>query len=207
MKSFKILAIAGGLAAALALGTAPVQAGGGHAMNGGMRMGGNPPGSAAHALPMLHGGEAVMASGHHFEALFMPKGIRLYAYDPDGNPVPMTNSMRASVTLTGTDGKRVTVPMSYLGPDSAAGRSQACFAGSFDFGNLGPGAKPAEFLVEGMDKSPVTFPAPVTVMPEALYTCSMHPDYRAEDPGKCPLCGMNLVPEGEAHGMPGMGMD
>ena len=27
-----------------------------------------------------------------------------------------------------------------------------------------------------------------------VYTCSMHPQIRQATPGKCPICGMNLVP-------------
>ena len=27
-----------------------------------------------------------------------------------------------------------------------------------------------------------------------LYTCPMHPDVISDKPGKCPKCGMNLVP-------------
>lgn len=27
-----------------------------------------------------------------------------------------------------------------------------------------------------------------------VYTCSMHPNVRADEPGNCPICGMNLVP-------------
>ena len=30
------------------------------------------------------------------------------------------------------------------------------------------------------------------------YTCSMHPDARADQPGRCPRCGMALVPAGAA---------
>ncbi len=26
------------------------------------------------------------------------------------------------------------------------------------------------------------------------YTCSMHPQIRQSEPGKCPLCGMDLIP-------------
>ena len=26
-----------------------------------------------------------------------------------------------------------------------------------------------------------------------IYTCSMHPEVRANKPGKCPKCGMNLI--------------
>jgi hypothetical protein len=30
---------------------------------------------------------------------------------------------------------------------------------------------------------------------EAIYTCPMHPEVRSKTPGKCPKCGMTLVPE------------
>jgi Heavy metal binding domain len=34
-----------------------------------------------------------------------------------------------------------------------------------------------------------------------VYTCPMHPEVRQPNPGKCPKCGMELVPatKGEAH--------
>ena len=28
---------------------------------------------------------------------------------------------------------------------------------------------------------------------EVYYTCSMHPQVRSDKPGKCPICGMELV--------------
>jgi hypothetical protein len=34
-----------------------------------------------------------------------------------------------------------------------------------------------------------------------VYTCPMHPEVRQPNPGKCPKCGMNLVPEGARFGM------
>lgn len=39
------------------------------------------------------------------------------------------------------------------------------------------------------------------------YTCSMHPEIISDKPGKCPKCGMELVPKGEeqSHKMEGMG--
>ena len=40
---------------------------------------------------------------------------------------------------------------------------------------------------------------------ETIYTCSMHPQIRQNEPGDCPICGMDLTPliaEGEAAGSP-----
>ena len=31
------------------------------------------------------------------------------------------------------------------------------------------------------------------VLATAVYTCPMHPQVRQASPGKCPICGMNLV--------------
>ena len=31
---------------------------------------------------------------------------------------------------------------------------------------------------------------------ETIWTCSMHPQIRAQEPGKCPICGMDLIPLG-----------
>jgi hypothetical protein len=33
-------------------------------------------------------------------------------------------------------------------------------------------------------------------MPMAVYTCPMHSAVRQPQPGKCPTCGMALLPEG-----------
>jgi Cu(I)/Ag(I) efflux system membrane fusion protein len=32
------------------------------------------------------------------------------------------------------------------------------------------------------------------VVQETIWTCSMHPQIRMHDPGKCPICGMDLIP-------------
>jgi hypothetical protein len=34
-----------------------------------------------------------------------------------------------------------------------------------------------------------------------VYTCPMHKDVRQTGPGKCPECGMALLPEGARFGM------
>jgi len=36
----------------------------------------------------------------------------------------------------------------------------------------------------------------------SVYTCSMHPQIRQNEPGQCPICGMDLVPvEDEEEGI------
>lgn len=49
---------------------------------------------------------------------------------------------------------------------------------------FGESASPSSAAVHdhGMDKSQV-----------AIWTCSMHPQIRQNEPGKCPICGMNLI--------------
>ncbi len=34
-----------------------------------------------------------------------------------------------------------------------------------------------------------------------IYLCPMHPQIRHTSPGKCPKCGMDLLPEGTRFGM------
>jgi hypothetical protein len=48
-------------------------------------------------------------------------------------------------------------------------------------------------LIPVMSK-PETTPAAGQVAPKQKYYCSMHPDVVSDEPGKCPKCGMDLVP-------------
>lgn len=34
----------------------------------------------------------------------------------------------------------------------------------------------------------------------SVWTCSMHPQIRSSEPGKCPICGMDLIPAGTSNG-------
>lgn len=70
------------------------------------------------------------------------------------------------------------------------------------------GVKPALYLIGGLILGWLVFhrPAPVktteTVAQEQshdekehqIWTCSMHPQIRMDKPGKCPICGMDLIP-------------
>src|SRR3989454_8599497 len=34
---------------------------------------------------------------------------------------------------------------------------------------------------------------------QVVYSCSMHPDVKSNSPGKCPICGMQLIPVSSSH--------
>jgi len=40
---------------------------------------------------------------------------------------------------------------------------------------------------------------PVTEQQQVKYTCTMHPEVVQDEPGKCPVCGMQLVEKKEMH--------
>ena len=41
-------------------------------------------------------------------------------------------------------------------------------------------------------------PPPATMESKEIWTCSMHPQIRQNEPGNCPICGMELIPLNEA---------
>jgi hypothetical protein len=148
----------------------------------------------SHEMAEIHGGEVTMTPHHHFEALFLTDGVRLYAYDENQKPIMDLKGVKGKLTLQSKDGKSQSVKLDLLPPDEKAGRTQPCLAASHDFADMKPGMMKATFEVQGVTKDPIEFKTPVTISPETLYTCSMHPDVRAEDPGECPECGMKLTP-------------
>lgn len=60
-------------------------------------------------------------------------------------------------------------------------------------------AASAALLVQGCKRAapePAKPPAPQPAATEKIaqeWTCPMHPQVREKQPGKCPICGMNLV--------------
>jgi hypothetical protein len=56
-------------------------------------------------------------------------------------------------------------------------------------------------VATGVSCKQSTDPTPVqqgASQPAVVYTCTMHPQIRESKPGKCPICGMNLVPAKQA---------
>ncbi|MCO5170672.1 MAG: efflux RND transporter periplasmic adaptor subunit [Planctomycetes bacterium] len=64
----------------------------------------------------------------------------------------------------------------------------------------------ARGLLSGHDHGEQQVAAPAPPDATTVWTCSMHPQIRMERPGRCPICGMDLVPitpEGPADGPDG----
>lgn len=49
-------------------------------------------------------------------------------------------------------------------------------------------------LISGTKKSETALSQQTQQVKEQWWTCSMHPQIRRQKPGKCPICGMNLIP-------------
>jgi hypothetical protein len=195
VKTNKMMIAAGGMLAGLTLflaGSALAQESG-HGMAMGHE-GMHRTSKNAPAMARIHGGEIDTAAHRHFETLFTADGIRLYVYDKDRKPVDTLKNAKATVTLKTKDGMTKTVALQLLSPDEKTGRTQSCFSAPYDFSKMKPGTMQATVEVQGLSKDPIEFEAPVTLMHQTLYTCTMDTDVVAEDPGSCPKCGMTLVP-------------
>jgi Cu(I)/Ag(I) efflux system membrane fusion protein len=56
-----------------------------------------------------------------------------------------------------------------------------------------PMKAPMKESAPGRPPSPQKTEPPKPAAPAAVYTCPMHPEVRSPTPGKCPICGMDLV--------------
>jgi RND family efflux transporter MFP subunit len=60
-------------------------------------------------------------------------------------------------------------------------------------------ARPPSLPSPSVAPPPAPAPAPASATPAVIYTCPMHPEVTSPTPGKCPKCGMDLVPQGRAR--------
>ena len=84
--------------------------------------------------------------------------------------VPSTEVETRPIEITAAMNKRTLIVTAVV-----VGLGLAFAAGSWFGGRTGPATR-------------------ATAGTATLYTCPMHPSYRADRPGDCPLCGMRLVP-------------
>lgn len=61
-----------------------------------------------------------------------------------------------------------------------------------------------KFIVKGKTVSAIFTQNGIGHNVESKYTCSMHPEIESNEPGKCPKCGMTLVPKEDNQGESGV---
>ncbi|MBY0396474.1 MAG: HAD-IC family P-type ATPase, partial [Thermoleophilia bacterium] len=184
-------------------------------------------GSAGHG----HDGHAGHDAGHghaaHGHAAHGHAGQSGHA-DPATAPAPRasaTAAATAATTSATTAAAEVihTCPMHPEVRQAGPGRCPKCGMFLVPEGKAGPaghghdGHAAHGHTGQSGHADPATAPAPrasataattsaTTAAAEVIHTCPMHPEVRQAGPGRCPKCGMFLVPEGKA-GPAGHGHD
>jgi hypothetical protein len=156
----------------------------------------------SHAKAEAHAGVVAMTTAFHFETVFLPDEIRVYAYDAKQNPVALKtsgdNAVKATVEIQFRDAARKAIKLDLKAPDPAkpAMSGMPGMAGMQHMEGMGMGGMN---MAGGQDHAATTAhadqPTSATKLAE-LYFCPMHPDQLLKAMGKCATCGMNLVAQG-----------
>jgi len=146
----------------------------------------------SHEMARLHGGEVTMTPHHHFEVVFTDGQARVYVYDGKQEPVAAPKNVTATMTLMAKAGKSETMELHYMAPDPKAGRTQGYFYADHEM--AGGEETKAMVKMTGLEKDPVEFRTAVKIGHLMSYVCPMKDSAAAEDPGKCPKCGMEMMP-------------
>jgi len=155
----------------------------------------------SHHMAMVHGGEVTMTPHHHFEVLFTDKQARVYVYDDQQAPINDLSTVKTTMTLMAKDGKPETMTLQYMAPDPEKGRTQAYFYAEHDMSDVKDGAMKATVKLMGLEKEPVEFRTAVKMGQQMSYVCPMGDSAPAEDPGRCPMCGMDMTMMEHGSGM------
>ncbi|RSK45506.1 heavy metal-binding domain-containing protein [Hymenobacter rigui] len=139
----------------------------------------------AHVAP--HGGVVRSASPYHLELVAQPTELAFYLLGAKMSPVP-NKGMKGSVMVQQTNNATTTLPLTLAGDDHLTAKLPA-------------GAKVRTAIVTLTTADSKTMTVRFEKLDEArghqavgaAYTCPMHPDVAAAQPGKCPKCGMALV--------------
>lgn len=155
----------------------------------------------SHEQAQLHGGTATMTKAHHFEVVYMPDGIRVYAYDGKQHPIA-AKGITGEVTLMRKDGEPETLELKHqpgapLGEDEDAEHMHDYLFAPIDLSSAKAESFRARFELKGMsgENEPETqFISTYGGLTKADYVCPMHPDaWGATADSKCPLCGMKTT--------------
>ena len=148
----------------------------------------------AHHKAEAHGGTVAMTQAFHFETVFLPDEIRVYAYDAKQNPIalPATGdkAVKGTVEFQFRDASRKPSKLDLKAPAPAKGAMESMEH---------EGMQHMEGMREGQHHAAMTMHADESTSPTKLpelYSCPMHPDQVAKTMNKCPVCGMKMVAQG-----------
>jgi len=162
----------------------------------------------SHEKSELHGGMTMMTKAHHFETVYMPDGIRLYAYDGKQGQ-SSTKGLEARAYLMYKTGEPKVIAMLYRGgavvegSDKGKAPLQDYLFAPVDLSDstvLPVRVKFSLKKVSGEEGESVEFVQPYAGVVDAPYACPMHPDVWGKTAkSECPLCGMSTSQKRMSH--------
>ena len=156
-----------------------------------------------HMMSQLHGGISTMTKAHHFEAVYLADGIRVYIYDGSQKPTTAEDvSGEVTITYANKDMKALDVPLEYVPAEEMKMGNMKMTASDYLFASVDlskavKGSFGAKFEISGLPtkaESKSQFDNTFTGLTATPYMCPMHADAWGETAdSKCPLCGMKTT--------------
>jgi len=153
----------------------------------------------SHEKAELHQGVVMMTKAHHFETVYMPEGIRLYAYDAKQGQ-SSAKGIEGRATLMFKSGEPRTIAMTFheggTMDDGKEGKThlQDYLFAPVDLSDASATPVRVKFTLNklsGEEGESVEFVEPFEGLVDAPFMCPMHPDVWGKTAkSECPLCGM-----------------
>ncbi len=163
--------------------------------------------AAPAAQPSPHGGQISVAEPFRFEVVYQPRETHVYLYDASNRPIS-ARGVQGQVTMKVRGYEKVyRYPLKFAAAGTGAD-THDCLALALDVSRIKDGDMTATFALENLpdrQQSRTAFTqtfalsrAPLQVKvatpTQSVWTCSMHPQVKLAKQGKCPICGMGLIP-------------
>ena len=149
----------------------------------------------SHEKAAAHGGDVSMTREFHFETVFSPSEIRLYAYDRLQNPMHVKHwrngliNASVSIGFPGSTREPVQLQMQHAAPPAGAAASDHSAHAQHAAGGSMTHDEPMEQAEHTMGHEAMAAASPL------LWVCPMHPDENGRAAGKCTKCGMDFTPQ------------
>lgn len=155
-------------------------------------------GGAPFLLRAPHGGQLTVAGSFRFEVVYRTQETRVYLYDADQRPISTRGVLGQAAMKVRSHDKVYRHPLSHVAfKDRAQSHDYLTLAA--DVSRIKAGDMSVTFELTDLpnpQQPQVTFTQTFVLskmQDQATWTCSMHPQIKSPKPGKCPICGMDLV--------------